>query len=60
DGRSKRQALACFFCRKRKIACGGPPKGSADTTCDQCARRGVPCEYPTESRRGQHSRIKSL
>ncbi|KAJ7480854.1 hypothetical protein FB451DRAFT_1238609 [Mycena latifolia] len=60
DGRSKRQALACFFCRKRKIACGGPPKGSADQTCNQCARRGVDCEYPTESKRGQHSRIKSL
>ncbi|KAJ7458599.1 hypothetical protein FB451DRAFT_1406352 [Mycena latifolia] len=60
DGRSKRQALACFFCRKRKIACGGPPKGSADQTCNQCTRRGVECGYPTESKRGQHSRIKSL
>ncbi|KAJ6488448.1 hypothetical protein DFH09DRAFT_1209504 [Mycena vulgaris] len=60
DGRSNRQALACFFCRKRKIACGGPSKASGDQTCNQCARRHVPCEYPNESRRGQHSRIKSL
>lgn len=25
--------IACFFCRKRKIACGGPPKNSSDKTC---------------------------
>ncbi|KAJ7183949.1 hypothetical protein C8R46DRAFT_1309226 [Mycena filopes] len=60
DGRSKRQKLACLFCRSRKIACGGPPEGSSDTTCDQCLRRERPCEYPAGSRRGQHSRIKSL
>ncbi|KAJ7093514.1 hypothetical protein C8R44DRAFT_595534, partial [Mycena epipterygia] len=60
DGRSKRQALACLFCRARKIACGRPNDGSGDQTCNQCARRRVQCVYPTESRRGQHSRIKSL
>ncbi|KAJ6485476.1 hypothetical protein C8R47DRAFT_540249 [Mycena vitilis] len=61
DGRSKRQALACLFCRERKIACGRP-SGNHDPnqTCNQCIRRGRDCVYPTESRRGQHSRIKSL
>jgi hypothetical protein len=33
DGRSKRQPLACFFCRERKIACGGPPSKKGDQTC---------------------------
>ncbi|KAJ7658286.1 hypothetical protein DFH06DRAFT_448604 [Mycena polygramma] len=60
DGRSKRQALACLFCRERKIACGRPADGSPTKTCNQCVRRGRECVYPTESRRGQHSRIKSL
>ncbi|KAJ7749412.1 hypothetical protein B0H16DRAFT_1551405 [Mycena metata] len=60
DGRSKRQKLACLFCRSRKIACSGPPDDSSDTKCNQCTRRGRSCEYPKESRRGQHSRIKSL
>ena len=26
-------AIACLFCRERKIACGAPPVGSADPTC---------------------------
>ncbi|KAJ7778016.1 hypothetical protein DFH07DRAFT_1056340 [Mycena maculata] len=62
DGRSRRQALACLFCRRRKIACGRPPGASADQACSQCVKRGRghQCEYPTESRRGQHSRIKSM
>ena len=29
----KRQTLACFFCRSRKIACGPPLFGSPDRTC---------------------------
>jgi hypothetical protein len=33
DGRSKRQALACLFCRERKIACGRPAAASGDKTC---------------------------
>ncbi|KAJ7037671.1 hypothetical protein C8F04DRAFT_1092005 [Mycena alexandri] len=33
DGKSRRQKLACLFCRSRKIACGGPPDDSSDTTC---------------------------
>ncbi|KAH9951442.1 hypothetical protein B0H21DRAFT_283555 [Amylocystis lapponica] len=45
-------SVACAFCRKRKIACGGPPKGSTDKTCGQCARRNQECEYPRKSYRG--------
>ncbi|KAL4261953.1 Zn(2)-C6 fungal-type domain-containing protein [Pleurotus pulmonarius] len=52
----KKQILACLFCRERKIACGRPPEGSEDPTCNQCARRSHKCEYPTESRRGLHRR----
>ncbi|KIJ61988.1 hypothetical protein HYDPIDRAFT_42253 [Hydnomerulius pinastri MD-312] len=52
----KKQALACLFCRERKIACGRPAAHSQDQTCNQCARRRIKCEYPTESRRGQHKR----
>ncbi|KAF8141715.1 hypothetical protein EV363DRAFT_31811 [Boletus edulis] len=55
-GEQKKQALACLFCRERKIACGRPPAHSPDQTCNQCARRRMKCEYPTESRRGQHKR----
>ncbi|KAJ7655932.1 hypothetical protein B0H17DRAFT_956212 [Mycena rosella] len=58
-GRTKKQALSCFFCRERKIACGRPEEGITDPTCNQCARRKIPCTYPTVSHRGQHSRIKS-
>ena len=29
----KKQYLACLFCRERKIACGRPAEGSADSTC---------------------------
>ncbi|KAG5735461.1 hypothetical protein E4T56_gene12867 [Termitomyces sp. T112] len=48
--------MACLFCRGRKIACGPPPAGSDDPTCNQCARRGLACHYPAESRRGQRKR----
>ncbi|KAJ7636496.1 hypothetical protein FB45DRAFT_906709 [Roridomyces roridus] len=56
-GRTKKQALSCFFCRERKIACGRPEGGVGP--CNQCARRKQECSYPTVSHRGQHSRIKS-
>ncbi|KAL1741158.1 hypothetical protein HDZ31DRAFT_85000 [Schizophyllum fasciatum] len=46
--------LACLFCRGRKIACGAPAAGS--NTCNQCARRGLTCVYPTENRRGTRTR----
>ena len=29
----RKPAIACLFCRERKIACQAPPVGSADTTC---------------------------
>ncbi|KAJ7110246.1 hypothetical protein C8R43DRAFT_167290 [Mycena crocata] len=32
-GRTKKQALSCFFCRERKIACGRPDEGSTDQSC---------------------------
>ncbi|KAH9836479.1 uncharacterized protein C8Q71DRAFT_43961 [Rhodofomes roseus] len=53
-------AIACFFCRKRKIACGGPLAGSSGRTCVQCKRRNQPCEYP-ESRSNRHGlRFKAV
>ncbi|KAK6984777.1 hypothetical protein R3P38DRAFT_3231131 [Favolaschia claudopus] len=33
DSRSQRQALACYFCRGRKIACARPTPYSNDQTC---------------------------
>ncbi|KAF9076128.1 hypothetical protein BDP27DRAFT_1398410 [Rhodocollybia butyracea] len=52
----KSLALACFFCRGRKIACGPQDPNSADRTCNQCHRRSLKCEYPTESRRGMRKK----
>ncbi|KAF9227112.1 hypothetical protein BS17DRAFT_446648 [Gyrodon lividus] len=52
----KKPALACLFCRGRKIACGPPSPGSKDKTCNQCLRRHLKCEYPLESRRGMRKR----
>ncbi|KAI0047911.1 hypothetical protein FA95DRAFT_1558570 [Auriscalpium vulgare] len=47
------QSMACLFCRARKIACGPSNLTQAyEKTCGQCARRGLVCEYPKESRRG--------
>ncbi|KAF8477677.1 hypothetical protein DFH94DRAFT_846064 [Russula ochroleuca] len=50
----RKSAIACLFCRERKVACGAPPAGSADSTCNQCAQRSRKCEYPTMSQRGLH------
>lgn len=55
-GSNKKQLMACLFCRERKIGCSRPPEDEPDQTCNQCARRKRKCEYPTESRRGQHTR----
>ncbi|KAI0030566.1 hypothetical protein K488DRAFT_9658, partial [Vararia minispora EC-137] len=52
----KKPALACLFCRERKIACALPPDGSEDKRCNQCVKRSRDCEMPTESRRGQYQR----
>ncbi|KAJ7032371.1 hypothetical protein C8F04DRAFT_657995 [Mycena alexandri] len=48
-GRTKKQALSCYFCRERKIACGRPDESNNDQTCNQCARRKIECRYPTKS-----------
>ncbi|KAJ6610522.1 hypothetical protein B0H10DRAFT_109969 [Mycena sp. CBHHK59/15] len=53
---AKKQTMACLFCRERKIGCTRPAEDNLDQTCNQCARRKRRCEYPTESRRGQHTR----
>ncbi|KAI0666106.1 hypothetical protein C8Q78DRAFT_995083 [Trametes maxima] len=51
----KEPVMACLFCRERKIACG-PPAPGGPRRCNQCTRRDLVCEYPKESRRGQHKR----
>ncbi|KAK7468744.1 hypothetical protein VKT23_003247 [Stygiomarasmius scandens] len=56
QGEKKSLALACFFCRGRKIACGRQDPNSPDRTCNQCFRRSLKCEYPTESRRGMRKK----
>lgn len=33
ESTEKKQALACLFCRERKIACGRPDPESEDQTC---------------------------
>ncbi|KAJ7200208.1 hypothetical protein GGX14DRAFT_372421 [Mycena pura] len=48
--------MACLFCRARKIGCIRPPENEPDQTCNQCLRRKLTCGYPTESRRGYHTR----
>lgn len=52
----KKPALACVFCRGRKIACGPPTKDGDGRSCNQCQRRSLRCEYPTESRRGMRKK----
>jgi hypothetical protein len=44
------------FCRGRKIACGPPLKDGDGKSCNQCQRRGLRCQYPTESRRGMRKK----
>ncbi|KAJ7856178.1 hypothetical protein B0H13DRAFT_2576964 [Mycena leptocephala] len=53
-----KQLMACLSCRERKIGCVRPEKNSPDQTCKQCARRERKCEYPTASRRGQHTKTR--
>ncbi|KAG6901890.1 hypothetical protein C0995_006843 [Termitomyces sp. Mi166 len=48
--------MACLSCRSRKIACGPPMMGSSDPSCNQCARRGLKCEYPSIDRRASSTR----
>ncbi|RPD59753.1 hypothetical protein L226DRAFT_428245, partial [Lentinus tigrinus ALCF2SS1-7] len=60
DSPKKPLTLACFFCRKRKIACQSPPAGSLDRTCNQCSKRKLKCVYPATSRRGIRPRVYDL
>ncbi|KAJ7088499.1 hypothetical protein B0H15DRAFT_292091 [Mycena belliarum] len=55
----KKQALACLFCRERKIGCCRPDSSEPPQACKQCLRRKIECEYPTESRRGTHPRTRN-
>ncbi|KAL6303518.1 hypothetical protein BKA93DRAFT_734826 [Sparassis latifolia] len=57
DNPKRPLTLACLFCRKRKIACGSPPPGKKDRTCNQCARRNLKCVYPDVSRRGMRPKL---
>jgi len=54
----RKPAMACLFCRMRKIACAPPVP--PETRCNQCARREIACEYPKESKRGQYRRQQYL
>ncbi|PIL29679.1 transcription factor [Ganoderma sinense ZZ0214-1] len=46
----KRGAVAaCAFCRRRKIACGGPKEGDEAGRCGQCIQRQQRCEFPGSS-----------
>ncbi|GLB37086.1 putative GAL4-like Zn(II)2Cys6 (or C6 zinc) binuclear cluster DNA-binding domain [Lyophyllum shimeji] len=56
----RKPPLACLFCRGRKIACGPSDSGSSDGSCNQCQRRSLKCEYPTESRRGMRKKVHSM
>ncbi|KAM5536728.1 hypothetical protein V8D89_009655 [Ganoderma adspersum] len=51
----KRGAVAaCAFCRRRKIACGGPKEGDEARRCGQCIQRQQPCEFPGTSSQHAH------
>ncbi|KAI0779568.1 hypothetical protein C8Q74DRAFT_1198991 [Fomes fomentarius] len=60
DSPKKPLTLACFFCRKRKIACQSPSANSSDRTCNQCSKRKLKCVYPATSRRGIRPRLYDL
>ncbi|KAI6010517.1 hypothetical protein EDC04DRAFT_797058 [Pisolithus marmoratus] len=46
----KKPALACLFCRGRKIACGPPLPGTKDKTCKQSLAFSSVCSTPFEVR----------
>ncbi|KAJ6488797.1 hypothetical protein C8R45DRAFT_929502 [Mycena sanguinolenta] len=43
DGQKPRQALACLFCRKRKIPCGRPAANAVDQTCNALSGAASVC-----------------
>ena len=49
----QRLAVACLFCRRRKIKCDG------EAPCRHCHRRCQECVYPTEPRRRSVNKDKS-
>ncbi|KAM6514155.1 hypothetical protein FALCPG4_015314 [Fusarium falciforme] len=46
-GIRQRVAVACVYCRGRKIRCIGHP-GAVDGKCQNCARRGCPCVFANQ------------
>ncbi|KAI0355790.1 hypothetical protein OH77DRAFT_1424745, partial [Trametes cingulata] len=44
-------SVACAFCRKRKIACGGPQEGDPQRRCGPCIQRHQSCEFPAAGQR---------
>ncbi|KAJ7643612.1 hypothetical protein FB45DRAFT_1113736 [Roridomyces roridus] len=54
----QKPALACFYCRNCKIACGPGPSvdGAARAGCNQCQRCALKCEYPLDCRRGKNKK----
>ncbi|KAJ7643599.1 hypothetical protein FB45DRAFT_895530 [Roridomyces roridus] len=55
---TQKPAIACFYCRNRKIACGPPADGTTQAGCNQCQRRALKCEYPLDCRRGKNKKKK--
>lgn len=56
--RKKKLALACHFCRRRKLKCDG-----IKPTCENCSRRGEVCTYDDNVRRrgpGKRTKERSL
>ncbi|KAH9892432.1 hypothetical protein C8Q73DRAFT_57133 [Cubamyces lactineus] len=43
--------VACTFCRKRKVACGGPVEGDEEGRCGRCIQRQQHCEFPPPAQR---------
>ncbi|KAF7321169.1 Zn(2)-C6 fungal-type domain-containing protein [Mycena chlorophos] len=57
-GRPKPLKIACNFCRSRKMRCDGA--GDVTVPCAKCKAAGQECVYETATRRGWHSKTKSV
>ncbi|KAI0088051.1 hypothetical protein BDY19DRAFT_951689 [Irpex rosettiformis] len=51
-GRKNSTAIACLFCRHRKIRCGGP-QSEYNGTCKSCVHYKRDCVFPSQSFRGR-------
>ncbi|KAJ3527833.1 hypothetical protein NM688_g8074 [Phlebia brevispora] len=51
--------LACYYCRKRKIRCGGPDEHDETRRCKQCQHRKQECQFPPRSNRGRRPNPES-